>query len=220
MRKSLFLVLAAALASTCAFAVDGVVLINQSTVTAAGGFPYTITQPGSYKLSGNLTPPLNVTAIQISTGNVSLDLNGFTISCSFTPPSAVACVTAENPFFTAAFRKIAIRNGAIDVSQAGGQIQINEPTGILVFGVNNVIVEELQVEVHVSGASPLGNLPSPLNLDGVNAIVRHNILRADNTGFLVLGATMIACPSLIVENVLNLATIGSTCVTGNNVAAN
>ena len=72
----------------------------------------------------------------------------------------------------------------------------------------------------MSGASPLGNLPSPLNLDGVNAIVRHNILRADNTGFLVLGATMIACPSLIVENVLNLATIGSTCVTGNNVAAN
>ena len=98
MRKSLFLVLAAALASTCAFAVDGVVLINQSTVTAAGGFPYTITQPGSYKLSGNLTPPLNVTAIQISTGNVSLDLNGFTISCSFTPPSAVACVTAKTPF--------------------------------------------------------------------------------------------------------------------------
>ena len=87
MRKSLFLVLAAALASTCAFAVDGVVLINQSTVTAAGGFPYTITQPGSYKLSGNLTPPLNVTAIQISTGNVSLDLNGFTISCSMPHPS-------------------------------------------------------------------------------------------------------------------------------------
>jgi len=38
---------------------EGVVLINQSTVMAAGGFPYVITQPGSYKLSGNLT--LNTT---------------------------------------------------------------------------------------------------------------------------------------------------------------
>jgi hypothetical protein len=31
----------------CLFAVDGVVLINQSTVLAAGGFPYAISQPGS-----------------------------------------------------------------------------------------------------------------------------------------------------------------------------
>ena len=31
-----------ALVPFCAFAVDDVVLINQSTVNAAGGFPYTI----------------------------------------------------------------------------------------------------------------------------------------------------------------------------------
>jgi hypothetical protein len=41
MRKTLLVVLAIALAP-CLFAVDGVVLINQSTVMAAGGFPYTI----------------------------------------------------------------------------------------------------------------------------------------------------------------------------------
>ena len=48
------LLLAGALLASSAFAVDGVVLINQSTVTAAGGFPYSITQSGSYRLSGNL----------------------------------------------------------------------------------------------------------------------------------------------------------------------
>jgi hypothetical protein len=64
----------------CAFAVDGVVLINQSTVLAAGGFPYVISQPGSYKLSGNLTvPDANTTAIFINANNVSIDLNGFSI---------------------------------------------------------------------------------------------------------------------------------------------
>ena len=73
------------------FAADGQVLINQSTVMATGGFPYKITQPGSYKLSGNLirntssTPnyvgvggPADV-AILIGANNISLDLNGFSI---------------------------------------------------------------------------------------------------------------------------------------------
>jgi len=69
-------------ASIPAFAVDGVVLINQSTVTAAGGFPYTISQPGSYKLSGNLTVPAGVNGIQIAASNVVLDLNGFSITGS------------------------------------------------------------------------------------------------------------------------------------------
>ena len=69
-----------ALAAPCAFAVDGVVLINQSTVMAAGGFPYTISQPGSYKLSGNLiiNDP-NKDVIVIAADRVSLDLGGFSI---------------------------------------------------------------------------------------------------------------------------------------------
>jgi hypothetical protein len=69
--------------STSAFAVDGVTLINQATVLGSGGFPYTISQPGSYKLSGNLVVPSTVAiGINITAANVSLDLNGFTISCS------------------------------------------------------------------------------------------------------------------------------------------
>jgi hypothetical protein len=66
--------------SAPAFAVDGQVLINQSTVMAAGGFPYKITHPGSYKLSGNLVVPADVDGIDILTDNVTIDLNGFTIS--------------------------------------------------------------------------------------------------------------------------------------------
>jgi hypothetical protein len=47
----------------------------------AAGFPVTISQPGSYRLMGNLTvPDINTTAIVITANDVTLDLNGFTIA--------------------------------------------------------------------------------------------------------------------------------------------
>jgi hypothetical protein len=55
-------------------------LINQATVLGTGGFPYHITQPGSYRLSGNLVAPGQ--ALFITASNVTVDMNGFTISCS------------------------------------------------------------------------------------------------------------------------------------------
>lgn len=69
------------------YGVDGVVLINQANALAGNvtpgdtaGFPVTISQPGSYRLSGNLTvPDANTNAIEIASNNVSIDLNGFSI---------------------------------------------------------------------------------------------------------------------------------------------
>src|SRR5882762_4389195 len=79
MRRTVLVVLTMALVPACAFAVDGQVLINQSTLNAAGG-TYTITQPGSYKLSGNLqVKDENTTAIVVAADNVTIDLNGFSI---------------------------------------------------------------------------------------------------------------------------------------------
>src|ERR1022692_224651 len=81
----------------CLNAVDGVVLISQVQALAgnvtpgdAPGFPVTISVPGSYRLSGNLTvPDQNTTAIQIAADNVTIDLNGFSILgptvCTGTP---------------------------------------------------------------------------------------------------------------------------------------
>src|SRR5262245_11425475 len=64
-------------------ATDGVIEINQAKVVANGGFPFTISQPGSYRLTSNLTaagvagPGTNL--VVINANNVSLDLNGFAI---------------------------------------------------------------------------------------------------------------------------------------------
>src|SRR5882672_6643872 len=73
--------------SSSLYAVDGVILIDQNRALAgnitpgdAPGFPVTISQSGSYRLSGNITvPDANTTAIQITAAYVTLDLNGFSI---------------------------------------------------------------------------------------------------------------------------------------------
>lgn len=66
--------------STSLAAANGRIEINQASVNAAGGFPFTISQPGSYMLTGNLDVPADTDGIIIDTSGVNFDLNGFTIS--------------------------------------------------------------------------------------------------------------------------------------------
>jgi hypothetical protein len=87
------------------FAVDGVILIDQNKALAgnvtpgdAPGFPVTISQPGSYRLASNLTlTDANTTVIDITVGDVTIDLNGFSIrgptTCSGTP-AVTSCAPA------------------------------------------------------------------------------------------------------------------------------
>ncbi len=74
-------------AASPGLAVDGVIEINQARALAgtitpgdAAGFPVTLSETGSYRLTGNLTvPDENTTAIEIAADHVTLDLNGFGI---------------------------------------------------------------------------------------------------------------------------------------------
>jgi hypothetical protein len=84
-------------AATPAFAVDGVVEINQARAKAGGvtgsdtaRFPVILDHPGSYRLTSNLdvtdatarpngTLAENTTAIVVTANYVSIDLNGFSI---------------------------------------------------------------------------------------------------------------------------------------------
>jgi hypothetical protein len=47
---------------------------------AASGFPFSILQPGSYKLSGSLQVPAETNGIGIFASGVTFDLNGFSIT--------------------------------------------------------------------------------------------------------------------------------------------
>jgi hypothetical protein len=63
-----------------------VVLIDQAAALAGGvtaadgpGFPVTISEAGSYRLSSDLIVPAGATGIWIDTNDVTLDLNGFSL---------------------------------------------------------------------------------------------------------------------------------------------
>ncbi len=110
-----------------ALAVDGVLEINQTCAVSTGcfggdvaGYPVTITEPGSYRLTSNLaTESTNMTAILITTSDVAVDLNGFTIACVFGAAIPLSCrepsgsaggVMVDN---TATRFRVTVQNGIV-----------------------------------------------------------------------------------------------------------
>jgi hypothetical protein len=106
---------------------DGVVLINQAKAIAGGltpgdtpGFPVTISKPGSYKLSSNLTiSRVNTTGIEITSDDVTLDLNGFTIQ------GPTVCTPGSN--------------NSVSCSPAGSGVGVNAPTEANIAVTNGVV---------------------------------------------------------------------------------
>lgn len=136
LQRPLMLAMLLTALSGSAFAVDGIVLIDQNRALAGSvtpgdfpGFPISITQPGSYRLSGNITVAANtINAIEISANNVTLDLNGFHIS-----GPAPTCGDIINPACNAVFgvttlgsnqyQAIKVRNG--EITGFNGQLNLN-----------------------------------------------------------------------------------------------
>jgi len=111
-----------------AHATDGVIEINHIRALAGGitpgdtlGYPVTISQPGSYRLTSNLTQPDKDTAvIQIDADGVSIDLNGFAITgsnlCTYNiGPVSVTCASTGigDGVVSSIGENLSIRNGAL-----------------------------------------------------------------------------------------------------------
>jgi hypothetical protein len=167
------------------YAVDGVVLINQSNALAgnvtpgdAPGFPVTISAPGSYRLSGNLTvPDANTTAIEITAANndVNIDLNGFSIigpvSCRGTcsPSGSGDGIRGLIPLAGQAISRLSVFNGSI---QGMGHDGINlastasvEKVRVTSNGSNGIELPAFETFVYSCGA--VGN--------GANGIIAGNV---------------------------------------------
>ena len=83
--------------------------LSQETTPGDASNLFLITEPGSYYLTGNLDVPATLNGVGISAPNVTLDLEGFTISN--TPGTATWLGSGVTVLFSSDF--ITIRNGTI-----------------------------------------------------------------------------------------------------------
>lgn len=206
MKRIVLIVVAMAFAAMGAFAVDGVVLINQSTVMAAGGFPYVISQPGSYKLSGNLVATTGKMGVLVAASNATLDLNGFSVSCSFQQDIPFfSCIGDTN--VQGAISNVTIRNGLVVLSAT-----VDSTSGTIVNfdSTTNANIEDMQVKMNSPAVRGFVGMAL-----GSGSIARHNIV-SPNGNF--IGGLNAQCSSIIVENVTGgIGTFGNGCVVINNV---
>ena len=174
------------MASGLPFAVDGQVLINQASVMAAGGFPYKITQPGSYKLSGNLLGSTNSTVIQILSSNVVLDLNGFNVRCSFTPASGFGLASCITDNF-AHYSGITVRNGTITAVANAPTFNFGQNITGLYLTSAATLIEQIHFTAEVVNYNVNGLAHGPYS------IIRNNTFSEG-------ASPSVGCPSLIEGN--------------------
>jgi hypothetical protein len=116
--------LAALLSAASSFAQ---IAIDQNKALAGGitagdipGYPITISQPGSYKLTGNLTVPADEFGILILAENVTLDLNGYTVRGPMNCTRTVSTKEVSCPYYNvnavgnlATQKDVVVRNGMV-----------------------------------------------------------------------------------------------------------
>ena len=125
------------LLATAVEAGEGRIEINQESVNAAGGFPYSISEPGSYVLTGDLAVPADTDGL-ILVDEVVLDLNGFSIT------STAICGQASCPAgIGSAILPFEIFLGASDSTVRNGVIRGFGSTCVRV--VTGTRVEDLTV---------------------------------------------------------------------------
>jgi hypothetical protein len=127
----------------------GVIEINQARAEAGGvngslvsdppGFPVVISEPGSYRLTSDLTKPFPAKhVISILVDDVTLDLGGFTLRA---PEPVLNCLPSSDGI-AGAGQNITIRNGrirqtsvGISITGAGARVEHVEVTGPCEAGV-------------------------------------------------------------------------------------
>ena len=115
----------------------------------AFGFPVWINDPGSYRLTGDLVPPPGVSGIDIFADDVTLDLNGFSISGS----GEVG--TADGIGFSTS--NVEIRNGTVSGFLRHG-----------IFGISNQ-----STHARVIGIRVYGNFSHGMRLEGEATLVEQ-----------------------------------------------
>ena len=160
--------------------------INQSVVAqfstsyTSQGFPFIISQPGSYKLTSNLKVPAGLDGIDINADNVTLDLGGFRIigtqTCTGSGITLVCTglVGSANGIVSTSSANITVRNGSV----------LGFSTGVLLTGDGHLVED-----VHARN-------------NGVGIAVFNGVIRRDTANLnLVAGINAVSCT--ITDNAAN-----------------
>ena len=167
--------------------------VNTSTTPGDALNLFIISQPGSYYLTSNIVGVSSKDGIKITTNNITLDLNGFSMrgsSGSFDGILVPSGVTCSN---------IVIRNGAISSwgeygIQSSGDI-VNSTFENLNVSFSATVGIECGNGCVVRNCSVNGNVESGIYVHGSGCLVVGNICTGNNTlnnsgyaGILVAGA--------------------------------
>lgn len=233
--RSLLCASALVVLSQCLSAADGVTLIDQKVAMSGKvtpldtpGFPVTISQPGSYRLTGNLeVPDAMTTAIQITADGVTLDLNGFTISgpnactpnptrCTYSGGSGIG-VMAVGPPGVVSPANVRVMNGV--VRGMGGH-------GIRMMGDGTVVEKVLSVSNGgpgiVVGEGSVIESVAKLNESGaaiIGLIVRGCIAANNSVGIFVRPGG-VASGNVAVSNGASGISVNNATATGNTALNN
>jgi hypothetical protein len=168
--------------------------------TPISSAPFTISQPGSYYLTTNLTVSSG-NAITIATNGVTLDLNGYTIRSTTNSASGTAIAISSG------LRNLAILNGNIEGGVTNNAGTYNGPG----FGYGIYYSGTAPVAVRVSGVSVSGCRYQGISVgsgdstvvescavrtvggNGILASVVKNCTALDCGGTAILGATVSDC---------------------------
>lgn len=125
--------------------------IAQTPVSPPSIWPLSITASGSYQLTANMLAPATSSAIVISASNVTLDLNGFTVSQAGLAPLCnpnttlgygSTCGGGTGPtLIVGTGRNITIKNGIV-TNGTGSGIDLNFSP---ITGENGAVFEDLRV---------------------------------------------------------------------------
>jgi hypothetical protein len=225
------------LLSVQAIADEGIVKIDQAAVKAAGGFPYTISKPGSYRLTGNLTVPAAANGINVDTSNVLIDLAGFTITCLGGPNTSGISSDGGTVYYS----NVKIHQGtitgcnnAVNFYSLAQDVEVQELTASN-YGSYGVIIDSGAVRRSVmTGALVPANNTVSIGLASYG-IIEANTLSGDAYGIaaggvqrLIVSGNLIAAsigafilePNssvLVSNNVIQAKGCGGGFSTGNNI---
>lgn len=243
-----------AASSSGLYAVDGVVLINQAAVMAGNvtpgdtpGFPVTISQPGSYRLTGNLVvPDVNTTAVIITADHVTLDLNGFSIlgpavctsNPTVCPPSGAGSGVVAGSAQVAGPTAVRVVNGSIRGMGSSGifltgdgsfvervNADSNAGAGIIVAGT--VIASAAShngtfgiLAITVRECTAVDNIGDGIVLDGSGGVGISNIASFNGGRGIVSQNATVTGNTIVRNGSFGISAICPSTIVGNTIIGN